>query len=74
MEKQRKQFGNYFNTREEAEKAVEKLKAWKQLKDKGFQVVNLIIDEERGTEGIIQYSCEQPCNKKELTKVFGGEE
>lgn len=30
--------GNYFDTREEAEKAVEKLKAWKRLKDKGFRV------------------------------------
>lgn len=30
-------FGNYFETREEAEKAVEKLKAWKRLKDKGFK-------------------------------------
>ena len=29
--------GNYFETKEEAEKAVEKLKAWKRLKDKGFR-------------------------------------
>lgn len=29
--------GNYFKTREEAERAVEKLKAWKRLKDKGFE-------------------------------------
>ena len=33
----RKQIGNYFETREESEKAVEKLKAWKRLKDKGFR-------------------------------------
>ena len=32
-----KQIGNYFESREEAEKAVEKLKAWKRLKDKGFR-------------------------------------
>ena len=32
-----KAIGNYFETREEAEKAVEKLKAWKRLKDKGFR-------------------------------------
>ena len=31
-----KQTGNYFSSREEAEKAVEKLKAFKRLKDKGF--------------------------------------
>ena len=29
--------GNYFNTRKEAKRAVEKLKAWKRLKDKGFK-------------------------------------
>lgn len=33
----RKIIGNYFESREEAEKAVEKLKAWKRLKDKGFR-------------------------------------
>lgn len=38
-----KQIGNYFETEEEAEKAVEKLKAWKRLQDKGFR---FILDEE----------------------------
>lgn len=32
-----KEIGNYFETKEEAEKAVEKLKAWKRLKDNGFK-------------------------------------
>ena len=32
-----KSIGNYFKTREEAEKAVEKLKAWKRLKDNGVK-------------------------------------
>ena len=32
-----KECGLYFETKEEAEKAVEKLKAWKRLKDKGFR-------------------------------------
>lgn len=32
-----KAIGNYFKSREEAEKAVEKLKAFKRLKDKGFR-------------------------------------
>ena len=32
-----REIGNYFETREEAEKAVEKLKAWKRLKDIGFE-------------------------------------
>lgn len=32
-----KSIGNIFTTQEEAKKAVEKLKAWKRLKDKGFK-------------------------------------
>ena len=32
-----KEIGNYFETKEEAELAVRKLKAWKRLKDKGFR-------------------------------------
>lgn len=36
-EEDRKRIGNYFGTREEAEKAIEKLKAWERLKDKGFR-------------------------------------
>ena len=35
--------GNCFETKEEAEKAVEKLKAWKRLKDKGFRFVGRSI-------------------------------
>lgn len=31
-----RRIGNYFETEEEAEKAVEKLKAWKRLKQGGF--------------------------------------
>lgn len=37
MEAEHKKIGNYFPSKEEAEKAVEKLKAWKRLKDKGFR-------------------------------------
>lgn len=32
-----KEIGNYFETKEEAQKAVEKLKALRRLKDKGFK-------------------------------------
>lgn len=32
-----KEIGNYFVSEEEARRAVEKLKAWKRLKDKGFR-------------------------------------
>lgn len=36
-DKMMKSIGNYFETKEEAERAVEKIKAWKRLKDKGFK-------------------------------------
>lgn len=36
-----KQIGNYFETKEETERAVEKLKAWKRLKDKGFRFTGI---------------------------------
>lgn len=36
-----KTIGNYFETRKEAEKAVEKLKAWKRLKDSGLKFKDL---------------------------------
>lgn len=41
FDKWMKQIGNYFETEEEAEKAVKKLKAWKRLKDKGFKFRSL---------------------------------
>lgn len=36
-DKEHKEIGNYFETYEEADKAVEKLKAVKRLKAKGFR-------------------------------------
>ena len=33
----RREVGNYFESEEKAKRAVKKLKAWKQLKDKGFE-------------------------------------
>ena len=38
MEDNFKEIGNYFETKKEAEQAVEKLKAWKRLRDKGFMI------------------------------------
>lgn len=37
IDRNRLKIGNCFQTEEEAEKAVEKLKAWKRLKDSGFK-------------------------------------
>lgn len=36
-DERQKEIGNYFETEGEAKKAVEKLKAWKRLKDNGFK-------------------------------------
>lgn len=40
-----KSIGNYFETKEEAEKAVRKLQAWKRLEDKGFEFTDWHRDE-----------------------------
>lgn len=40
----RKSIGNYFLSREEAEKALENLKAWKRLKDDGFEFDGIILE------------------------------
>ena len=37
VDQTRMAIGNFFTTKEEAERAIEKLKAWKRLKDKGFR-------------------------------------
>lgn len=71
-----KQIGNYFETEEEAEKAVEKLKAWKRLEDKGFEF--RWIDMQTGQ---IKYSFFLKEGQKitrgdedDLLLLFGGEE
>lgn len=82
-----REIGNYFGTKEEAERAVRKLKAWKRLKDKGFRfegwqdleacdeterlVVNRIVD----GENIIGFRMDDyhECIK-DLNICFGGEE
>lgn len=74
-----KEIGNYFSSREEAEKAVEKLKAWKRLKDKGFRFTawknGILLDET--VAGQVRY--EFPIGnkddiEKDLAFLFGGEE
>lgn len=66
-------FGNYFSSKEEAEKALEKLKAWKRLKDKGFR-----FDCWYGGSRDILFSIPQEiidmATKKDIDLLFGGEE
>lgn len=59
-----KAIGNYFETKEEAEKAVEKLKAVKRLRDKGFRFIGLGKDR-YGVEDI-KYHIELPTDTKGL--------
>lgn len=68
-----KEIGNYFETKEEAERAAEKLKAWKRLSDKGLQPVNCTV-EHFGHEILVQYIIEQPYNEKDLVLLFEGKE
>lgn len=80
----RKLCGNYFDTREEAEKAVRKLKAWKQLKDKGFRFLpdaSFIQQKNEVGESIgsISFTMDNENdyiwgNNKDLEILFGGEE
>ena len=76
--KKRLEIGNYFETKEEAEKAVEKLKAWKRLKDKGFKFEGLTYSTwdnpcvEYTVEG--EYLNSDVQVEKDLNLLFGGED
>lgn len=76
-----KEIGNYFETKEEAELAVEKLKAWKRLKDKGMNFIgwewNVGRDEVVHVTTSItneQIRAKQIEITKDLSFVFGDEE
>ena len=69
-----KQIGNYFETEEEAEKAVEKLKAWKRLRDNGFEFTGWDRHPDFPGDFRITASDEYTCDDKDLDLLFGGEE
>ena len=69
--KQLKKIGNYFETKEEAERAVEKLKAWKRLEDKGFKLD--AVTEPFFCLDIYMSGKEYKVLKHDLEIVFGGE-
>jgi len=75
-DERRKQIGNYFETKEEAEKAVEKLKAWKRLRDKGFRFNGWIREHKKGSADvtIASFIDEDYDATKDLDLLFGGEE
>lgn len=65
----RREIGNYFETKEEAEKAVEKLKAVKRLKDKGFRFLDH-IDRDCG-QGLTRYEWSGYIDGEDLDLLFG---
>ena len=72
-----KQIGNYFETKEEAELAVRKLKAWKRLKDKGFKIANWefrdVLDGDLVIEAKLNFDNTSSI-QRDLEVCFGGEE
>lgn len=69
-----KQIGNYFESEEEAEKAVEKLKAWKRLKDKGLHVTTFYVEDGSLVIRAKAHNSSGAENWEDLSLVFGGEE
>ena len=74
-------FGNYFETKEEAEKAVEKLKTWKRLKDNGIMFKGWGWDKGLGNYVVLgskdaDYVPDEIglSGRKDLDLLFGGEE
>lgn len=69
------EIGNRFETKEEAEKAVEKLKAWTRMKKCGFRFWNLDTVHLKIGYSFENYTKEDiPQLKKDLALIFGGED
>lgn len=69
-----KSIGNYFETKEEAEQAVEKLKAWKRLKDNGFNISRWKFSSPDEPGKIIIEGRLVPGAVDDLDILFGGED
>lgn len=70
-----KSIGNYFETREEAEKAVDKLKAWKRLKDNAFKFKGWRTADLGADKYYFVITAESDgAAKDDLDLLFGGEE
>ena len=73
--------GNHFKTKEEAERAIEKLKAWKRLKDKGFRFIldgetempMFIYSGANGEKCLTSAEESKQC-RDDIQLLFGGEE
>lgn len=67
-----REIGNYFETREEAEKAVKKLKAWKRLRDEGIKLGGWTREGDAIYPELIDTGGDVSIDDLEL--LFGGEE
>lgn len=70
FDKPAKEIGNYFETREDAEKAVEKLKAWKRLSENKYlfgRLVDLVYSLNANSREFDEYM-------DDILLLFGGEE
>lgn len=75
FDKGRREIGNYFATKEEAEKAVERLRAWKRLKDTITCIDRATFDDVGTATLFIRYEEEYHKKVQEyLDLLFGGEE
>lgn len=72
-DKEREEIGNYFETKEEAERAVRKLKALKSLKDKGFKINGWYLPKDGEARVIIEGNA-VPNTVNEINILFGGED
>lgn len=68
------ELGLLFNTKEETEKAVEKLKAWKRLKDKGLHVTTFYVEDGSLVIRAKAHNSSGAENWEDLDLLFEGEE
>lgn len=78
-QKDHEEIGSYFDSEEEAELAVRKLKAWKRLKDNGFKIKGwkFTPDMKQIQGNYVKIEAEIPqilINEKDIDLLFGGEE
>ena len=68
------EIGNYFETKEEAEDALEKLKAWNRLKKLEYLIKTHFRQAKKGEEVEFKVHSENEQTLKDLHTLFGGEE
>lgn len=76
-DKRMKAIGNLFETEAEAELAVRKLKAWKRIRDKGFEFTNWefrdVLEGDLVIEAKLDFDNDSNI-QRDLETCFGGEE